>query len=88
LNRIQKILIAEGLGQELHGSRLHGTHGHGNVAVSGEEDERDGNVVLGQFPLKIKSTFPGQPDIENQAARYVSPHPSQEFEWRTEEFYV
>src|SRR5207302_4977400 len=82
--RIQHVLVAEGLGQELDGSRFHGTHGHGNIAMRSDEDDRNGNVALSQFTLKVKSAFPGQPDIENKAARYIRLHLLQKFEWGAE----
>src|ERR1700675_4928868 len=46
LDRVQKILISEWLGQELDGSRLHGPDRHGNVAVPGNKDDGNGDVGL------------------------------------------
>src|SRR5687768_13341909 len=37
---IEQRLLVEGLGEELHGARLHGAHRHRNVAVPGDEDDR------------------------------------------------
>src|ERR1700730_9054855 len=39
LNRIQQVLIAERLGQELDRSPLYCPDGHRDVAVSGDEDD-------------------------------------------------
>src|SRR5580704_15751208 len=53
LNRIQQVLVAERLGQELDGSRFHGSHRHGDVAVAGDKDDGNMNTSLSQLALKI-----------------------------------
>jgi hypothetical protein len=59
LNRIQEILIAKWLGQELNRSGFHRPDRHGDVAMSCNKD--DGRVAgrRGQLPLKIETAFPG-----------------------------
>src|SRR5262249_48568199 len=41
VHRIQKVLAAYRLGQKFDGSGLHGFHGHWDVAVTGDEDDRN-----------------------------------------------
>src|SRR5579863_9006863 len=67
LNRIEEILVAERLGEKFHRSGLHGAHGHRNIAVSGDENDRNANVGLGELGLEIESADPRQPDIKDEA---------------------
>src|SRR3954469_14511943 len=66
-DRIEKILIAERFRQELNGASLHCLHGHGDVAVPGDEDDRYFLVRVGELALEIKTASPGQSNIEHQA---------------------
>src|SRR6266481_2353597 len=68
LDRVQQVLIAEGLGQELDRSSLYRLDGHRDVAVSGDEDDRNVNVCRQELSLKIKTTSTRQPDIEHKAS--------------------
>jgi hypothetical protein len=52
-------------------SRFHGTDGHRDVAVAGQEDDRNVDVRLGQLGLKIEPARALQPDIEHHAARDI-----------------
>ncbi len=52
LNRIEKVLIAERLREELHRAGLHSPHGHRDVTVTG--DENDGNTRPGSGELTLK----------------------------------
>src|SRR3984957_6843026 len=56
LNRIQQILVAERFGEELDGSRLYGPHGHRDVTVGANKDNRDINLRLRQLALEIEPT--------------------------------
>ena len=55
---IQKILLPERLRQKLDRARLHRLHGHGNVAISGDEDDWDLDTRRGQITLKIQPAPP------------------------------
>ena len=57
LNRIQQILVAERLGEELDGSGLHGPHGHRDVTVGANKDDRNINLSLSQLALEIEPTY-------------------------------
>ena len=50
---VQQLLVAKRLGQEFDSSCLHGLDGHRNVAVAGDEHDRNVDFRLRQFALKI-----------------------------------
>jgi len=58
VNRIQQILVAEGLGQEFDGSRFHCPYRHADIAVAGDKDDWNVDIGLSQLTLKIESAFP------------------------------
>jgi hypothetical protein len=61
-------LIAERFGQELDRSSLYRLSGHRDVAVSGDEDDRNVNARRRQLSLKIETTSARQPDVEHTAS--------------------
>src|SRR5277367_709350 len=67
LDRVEEILFAKGLGEELHRPGLHGAHGHWDIAVTGEENDRNTNVGLGEFRLEVEPANSRHSDIEHQA---------------------
>ena len=71
LNRIQKFLTAERFGEEFNRPGLHGAHGHGNIRVAGNENDRDLNVGFGQFALEFETADVRQPHIQHQAGGRV-----------------
>src|SRR5216683_1056318 len=79
LDRVQQVLIAERLGQELDRSSLYRLDGHRDVAVSGDEDDRNVNVRRRQLSLKIETTSARQPDVEHKASGAVRAPLVQEF---------
>ena len=70
-DRIQQVLIAERLGQELDRSSFYRLDRHWDVAMSGDEDDRNVNVGRRELALKIETTSAGQPDIEHEASGAV-----------------
>src|SRR5438045_3184181 len=85
LDRVEQILVAEGLGQELDRSALHRPDGHRNVAVSGDEDDREVDIRGGELSLKVEAASSGQPDIENKAGGSVRTDRLEEFIDRSEQ---
>src|SRR5271157_876505 len=85
LDGVQQILVAEGLGQELDRATLHRLDGHRDVAVPGDEDDRELDVRGGEFSLKVEAASPRQPDIEHQAGGSVRPSGLEEFIYRSEQ---
>src|SRR6266403_5754224 len=67
LNRVQQVLIAERLGQKLDRSSLYRLDGQRDVAISGDEDDRNVNIRRRELSLKIQTTSARQPDIEHEA---------------------
>jgi len=59
LNRIQQILIAEWLSEELDCSRLHGADSHGDISMGSDEDDGNMNVTFSQVALKVEPTYAG-----------------------------
>src|SRR5882757_9501265 len=55
---IQDILVTERLGQEVDGSSFHCLDRHRNVAVTRHKDDRDANIRLSQFGLKVETADP------------------------------
>jgi Outer membrane efflux protein len=79
LDRVEQLLIPEGLGQKFHRARLHGLHRHGNVPMTGDEDDGDRDAGLGQLTLEIEAAQSRQSHIQNEASRRVRTLAAQEF---------
>ncbi len=60
--------VAERLGQEIHRAGLHSPDAHRNVAVSGDQDDRQRDIQLGQARLEVQAAGSRKPDVEHQAA--------------------
>ena len=67
-NRVEEVLVTKGLGEEVDGAGFHGAHRHGNISVTGEENDRYANLGVGQLFLAFETTHSGQTDIEHEAA--------------------
>lgn len=72
IDRVQKILISERLGEKLDGARLHRLHAHRDVAMSGHEDDRESDARHGESSLKIQSTTTRQSRIEDNTSSAIS----------------
>src|SRR4030095_9813666 len=88
MDRVEQHLIVERLGEELGCAGLHRTHGHRNVAVPGDEDDRESDTCFGELLLKREPAHAGQPHIEDEAARRVGTLCLHEFLRRRQEFHV
>ena len=69
----------ERLGEKLDRAGLHRTHGHRNVAVPGDEDDRESDTCFRDLVLKRQSAHARQPHVEHEAARCVGPLRLHEF---------
>src|SRR5712664_3908260 len=58
---------------------------HRDVAVTRHKDDRDANIRLSQFGLKVETADPRQPDIEDQAACNIGHLDLRKFAGRTEQ---
>src|SRR5215469_1292813 len=70
LHRVEQVLLAERLGEELHRARLHGADRHRDIAVSGEKNDRQTDVGLVELALEVEPTLFRQAHVENEAARH------------------
>src|SRR5712671_4406081 len=82
---IQDILVTERLRQEVDGSGFHCLDRHRDVTVTRHKDDRDANIRLSQFGLKVETADPRQPDIEDQAACNIRYLDLPKFAGRTEQ---
>src|SRR5947199_8794786 len=55
LNGFEEVLITERLRKELNRTALHRLHGHRNVAVPGDEDDRQFPLRRGELAVKTKT---------------------------------
>ena len=84
LNGVEQLLVAEGLGQKLHGPGFHRLHGHRDIAVAGDEDNGHGHVARRQPLLQLQPAEARQPHIEHQAAGHIRARAAQELLRRRE----
>src|SRR5258708_6092001 len=77
-NGVEQVLLAERLRQKLHRTGFHGPDRHGDVAVAGEEDDRQRRVRLGKLLLEIQPAQPRQAHVEHETARRVGATGTQE----------
>src|SRR5262245_33767618 len=68
---LNEVLITEWLGQELYGTSLHRLHGHRDVGVRRDEDNRHLPVCRSKVALKLEAASPRHSHVEYQASRAV-----------------
>jgi hypothetical protein len=66
----QQLLFVEWLRQEIQGPRLDGANAGGDVAMTGDKDDRR-MVSARHLPLQIEAVNVRQLDIEHQAGRHL-----------------
>ena len=66
---VEQLLVAEGLGQKVHGPGLHRLDAHRDIAVAGDKNNGHLYRAPGQFLLQLQPAEAWQPHIEHQAAR-------------------
>src|SRR5437016_11779749 len=57
---------------------LHGSNRHGNVAVPGEEDDRQRRVRVGKLLLQVEAAQSREADVEQEASRSMPSGAAQE----------
>src|SRR5262245_58942154 len=65
LNCLNKVLISERFCQELYGTTLHRLHGHRDVGVRCDEDDRHRPVCRGKVTLKFKTASSWHSHVEH-----------------------
>ncbi|AMH43464.1 hypothetical protein AXG89_37815 [Burkholderia sp. PAMC 26561] len=71
VDRVEHVLVAKRLRQEIHCAGFHRPHRHFDVAVTRHGLHLDAQAVSHQVDLKRQATFLPQAYIEDQAARDV-----------------
>ena len=66
-DRAQKIGILNRLGQEIHGPCFHRPDAHGDVAMTGEENDWQKDAIVREPSLQVKAIQFRHGHIENQA---------------------
>jgi hypothetical protein len=66
VNRIQQVLIQEGLSKEFHRAGLHGLHRHRNISVTSDEDDGNPDAGFSQLPLKIQTANLREFDVQDK----------------------
>src|SRR5713226_5154110 len=84
VDRIQQVLVPEGLGQELHGTGFHGPHRHRNITMPGDEDDGNLDARISQLALKVQTVDSRKSHVENKATWPVRPLAAQELLRRPE----
>src|ERR1700730_1723423 len=85
LDGVKQILIAEWFCQELDRTALHRLYRHRNVAMPGDEDDRQFTLGRRDLALEVEPALSGQPDVEHQAGRAGRPAGLEEFVHRAEQ---
>src|SRR5579862_3549308 len=78
IDRIQQVLITEGFRQELNRTGLHRLDGHGDISITGDEDNGNPNTCICQFMLKLEAVGATESHVKNKATRSVRPLAAQE----------
>src|SRR2546427_10269816 len=73
VDRIQQVLVPEGLGQELHRTGFHGLHRHRNISMPGDEDDRNLDARVSQLALKVQTVDSRKSYVQNKATWSVRP---------------
>ena len=79
LDRVEELLIAERLREELYGTALHCLHGHRDVGMRRDEDDRHLPVRRGKVALKLETASAWHSNVEHQATRAVARSHLQKF---------
>src|SRR5216684_9029943 len=67
VDRIQQVLIPEGLGQELYRTGFHGLNRHRNISMASDENNGNADARISQLALKVQTVDSRKSHIQNQA---------------------
>ncbi|MPN18910.1 hypothetical protein SDC9_166275 [bioreactor metagenome] len=79
---VQQGEVFERLFQEVDGAGLHRPHRVGDVAVAGDEDDRQRPAAPRQFVLQRQAVDAGHADVEDETGKVLQPVERQEVERR------
>src|SRR2546425_3982731 len=86
-NGIEQVLLPKRLREKLDCTGLHGSNRHGNVAVPGEEDDRQRRVGVGKRLLQVEAAHSREADVEQEASRSMPSGAAQEGRGAREDFH-
>ena len=84
----EDIVVNQGFRQELDGSRFHRLDRRGNVAIPGDEHNRNVVVRVGHLALQVESAQARQLQIEHQATRRTRPRVCQKLARRRKQLHL
>jgi hypothetical protein len=67
----QKILIPKRFSEKLYCSCLHRLHGHRNIAMARDKDDREPNTSRSKITLKVQPAASWQSHIKDQTGRRI-----------------
>jgi len=67
-DRGEQVFVVQRFREEFEGPGFHSAHRHGDVAVTGDENNGHRRLVLRQFLLQLQPTQAWQPHIEHQTS--------------------
>ena len=79
MDGVQKVLLLEWLGQEIHGAGFHGARRHRDVAVRGDKNNRNPDSDRLQLFLNLQTIAARELDVQDQAARRFRTRRPEEF---------
>ena len=59
------------LSKKSYSTGIHRFYRHRDIAVTGNKDDRNLDLRIGQFVLEFQPASAGQPDIQNEATRLL-----------------
>src|SRR5258708_5595467 len=84
VNRIQQVLVPEGLSQKLHSAGFHSLHRHRNISMTSDEDDGNPDAGFSQLPLKIQTANLREFDVQDKTTWSVRALTAQELLRRPE----
>ena len=88
LNRLEQIAVIHRLGEEIQCSAFHCLHTCGDVAVAGQENNRDGAAFHRQSRLQLQAIQAGHREIEHETTGGAGVVAFQKFLRRAERHHV
>ena len=71
VHALQQVVFAERFAQEVERAAAHRFHRHRNVAVAGDEDDRERGVALVQRLLQFQAGHVRHPHVEHETAAHL-----------------
>src|SRR5882672_1107733 len=79
MDRIEQILVPEGLGKKFNRTGFHGLHRHRNISMTGDKNNRNSDAGINQLMLKVQTVDSGKSHVQNQATWRIRALTAEEF---------